>query len=322
MYLSLYCKGWKRVTQGLRVRGSWRPNRNFNILTSTLIAVNVVSFSFSRRSTGGPGVHSAGCWLSLLHLISNVSGPQTPSGFPRALTAGCGFPYHNSSITPSPTVCNSDWTVLTELYNSSTSTRSPTRSLKWHDWSSSSGNNCHAVHRSLSSGASLCSGTVAPSPCPILSALIRPRDFFRLLASEMCHFLPVHHLEIACLAGRRSKYNTGISLKVKLTATRKIPKKNLQRSFEEILFEKQSQSRRAPSEKKITLYKQSEESHTVEWGRFNCGDNIFMSKSFFPRRQVREALSGFPPRVERWLTSRNGWLLEGKLSSLFEVNDG
>ena len=27
MYLSLYCMGSKRVTQGLRVRGSWRPNR-------------------------------------------------------------------------------------------------------------------------------------------------------------------------------------------------------------------------------------------------------------------------------------------------------
>ena len=26
IYLSLYCKGWKRVTQGLRVRGSCRPN--------------------------------------------------------------------------------------------------------------------------------------------------------------------------------------------------------------------------------------------------------------------------------------------------------
>ena len=27
MYLSFYCKGSKRVTQGLRVRGSWRPNK-------------------------------------------------------------------------------------------------------------------------------------------------------------------------------------------------------------------------------------------------------------------------------------------------------
>ena len=140
------------------MRGSWRPNRNCNILTPTLMAVNVVSFSFSWSSTGGPGVHSAGCWLSLLHIISNFSGPQPPSGFPRAPSAGCGFPYHTSSIVPSPT-----WTgtrtvltfVLTELYNSSTSTRTPTRSLKSHVSSSSSGNNCHAVHRSLFSGASV-----------------------------------------------------------------------------------------------------------------------------------------------------------------------
>ena len=41
MYLSLYCKGSKMVTQGLRVRGSWRPNRNCNILTLTLMAVTL-----------------------------------------------------------------------------------------------------------------------------------------------------------------------------------------------------------------------------------------------------------------------------------------
>ena len=140
------------------MRGSWWPNINCNILTPTLMAVNVVSFSFSWCSTEGPGVHFAGCWLSLLHLISNFSGPQTPSGFPTAPSAGCGFPYHNSSIIPSPTVTGLRTvltSVLTELYNSSTSTRSPTRSLEWHDWSSSSGNICHAVRRSLSSGASV-----------------------------------------------------------------------------------------------------------------------------------------------------------------------
>ena len=48
-----------------------------------------------------PGVHSAGCWLSLLHLISNFSDPQIPSGFPRAPSAGCGFPYHTSSFSVS-----------------------------------------------------------------------------------------------------------------------------------------------------------------------------------------------------------------------------
>ena len=67
------------------------------------MAGNVVSFSFSRCSTGGPGAHSTGWWLSLLHLISNFSGPQTASGFPRPPSAGCGFPYHISSITTTPT---------------------------------------------------------------------------------------------------------------------------------------------------------------------------------------------------------------------------
>ena len=53
-------------------------------------------------STGGPAAQlSAGWWLSLQHLISNFSGLQTPSGFPRALSAGCGFPYHILSIIPS-----------------------------------------------------------------------------------------------------------------------------------------------------------------------------------------------------------------------------
>ena len=50
-----------------------------------------------------PRAHSVGCWLSLPYLISIFSGPQTPSGFPRAPSVGCGFPYHISS----PTVWNS-----------------------------------------------------------------------------------------------------------------------------------------------------------------------------------------------------------------------
>ena len=79
------------------------------------MAVNVVSFTFSWCSTGGPGVHSAGCWLSLLHLISNFSGPQTPSGFPRAPAARCGFPYHISSTTSSPTLLQLDSTQLSWL---------------------------------------------------------------------------------------------------------------------------------------------------------------------------------------------------------------
>ena len=96
-----------------------------------------------------PRAHSAGCWLSLLYLISIFSGPQTPSGFPRAPSVGCGFPYHISTPTVWNSTGNSTGSNSTELYNGST----PTRSLKLHVWSSSSGNNCHAVHRSLSSSA-------------------------------------------------------------------------------------------------------------------------------------------------------------------------
>ena len=85
------CKGSKRVTRGFRVRGSWRPNRNYNILTSTLMAVSVVSFSFSWCSTGGPAAHSAVWWFSLLHLISNFSGSQLIRA-PRPLRPDVAFP--------------------------------------------------------------------------------------------------------------------------------------------------------------------------------------------------------------------------------------
>ena len=64
------------------------------------------------------------CILSASSLDPNSSGPQAPS-------AWCGFPYPISSITPYPTVTATS--VLTELYNCPTPTRSPTRSLEWHD---------------------------------------------------------------------------------------------------------------------------------------------------------------------------------------------
>ena len=141
------------------------------------MAISVVSFSFSRvaqpeaqrpssllgdgflycilsatyldlNSSGPPRVPSAG--FSLPHLISNFSGPQLIRGSkgPFGL-AWLSLP-HLVSITPTVWLL-----VLSELSNSSTPTQSPTQSLEWHVWSSSSGNNCHAVQRSLSSGVSV-----------------------------------------------------------------------------------------------------------------------------------------------------------------------
>ena len=135
------------------MRGSWRPNRTA-IFWPPLLWPSALCLSRSpgllNRKPRGPL-----SWLSLPHLISNFSGPQiirapTQSGAPRAPSAWRGFPYHLSSLTPTVWLL-----VLTELCNSSTPTQSPTQSLEWHVWSSSSGNNCHAVQRSFSSGASV-----------------------------------------------------------------------------------------------------------------------------------------------------------------------
>ena len=97
------------------------------------------------------------CWVLAFFTASYQQLLWSPNsiGVPEGPLGRCGFPYHISSITPSDVSGTVLTSFLTELYNSSTPTRSPARSLKSHVWSSSSGNNCHAVHRSLSSGASV-----------------------------------------------------------------------------------------------------------------------------------------------------------------------
>ena len=140
------------------------------------------------------------CILSATALDSNSSGPLGPFGL-RWLS----LPHlvYNSVRYLTATVLIS---VLTELYNSSTSTQSPTRSLKSHVWSSSSGNNCHAVHRSLSSGASVyeCTMGVFFTSSHFISQY-PPTRFPLITAIRMCHFLPVHHLGMAFLAGSKAK---------------------------------------------------------------------------------------------------------------------
>ena len=102
------------------------------------------------RRPGGPL-----CWLSLLHLITNWSGPQSPSGVLKAPSAGWWLSLPHL-------VSNSSDLQLTDFLSSpsyiivqSPTQSSPTQSLEWHVWSSSSRNNCLAVQRSLSSGASV-----------------------------------------------------------------------------------------------------------------------------------------------------------------------
>ena len=75
-------------------------------------------------------------------------------------------------------------------------------SLEWPVWSLSNGNNCHAVHRSLSSGASLWSGTFTLSHIISRAHL---RDFFRLLTIGMCHFRYLRN-------GRCDRHRTEITI--------------------------------------------------------------------------------------------------------------
>ena len=145
--------------------------QNCSILTPTLMTISVVSFSFSRATQ-----------------------PEAQGPIP----LDAGFLYR--ILSPTGLVSKTHWLpVFTELYNSSIA---HSISLECHVWSSSSGNNCRAVHRSLSSGASVYDCTMGfylvpycqPSP---------PTRFLPITAIGMCHFLPVHHFGMACLAGSK-----------------------------------------------------------------------------------------------------------------------
>ena len=81
------------------------------------------------------------CILSATSLGPNSSGPQGRFGL---MWLSLPHLVYNSVRSLTATLIS----VLTEIYNSSTPTQSPTRSLESHVGSSSSGNNCHAVQRS------------------------------------------------------------------------------------------------------------------------------------------------------------------------------
>ena len=130
IYLSLYLKG-------LCVKGSWRPNRTATYWAPLL-------------------------WPSAL-CLSHSPGllNRRPRGPHRWMLAFSTASCHQRVWSPKPTDFLSSPSYII--------VQSPTQhlpitghrdvslplSLEWHVWLSSSGNNCHAIHRSLSSGASV-----------------------------------------------------------------------------------------------------------------------------------------------------------------------
>ena len=84
-------QGFKRVVQGLRVRGSWRSNINCNILTPKLMAISVVSFSFSRAAQ--PEAQGPLCWVLAFFIASYQHLLWTPTHQgPNPLRPGVAFP--------------------------------------------------------------------------------------------------------------------------------------------------------------------------------------------------------------------------------------
>ena len=182
----------------LCVRGSWGLNKDCNILTSPSPPGIAVCRS---RSPGllsrGPGAPASLGHSSLSgtfqHLLTNwspnsIGGPKGPSC--RAVA------FSTTSISNSSELQLPDFLSLPSYII----VQSPTQSLEWHVWSWSSGNNCHAVHRSLSCGASVYECTMGFYLVPFFQPS-PPTRFLPITAIGMCHFLPVHHFGMACLAG-------------------------------------------------------------------------------------------------------------------------
>ena len=183
------------------MRGSWRPN---------------ITEIFWPRSYG-----QQRCVFLVLYGCS--------TGALESTLLGAGFPYYISSISLSnstqlsqlsPSVqfvslilpSNSHAVIWTRLHASAISSdiwRSgcvTSASLEWPVWSSSSGNNCHAVQRSLSSGASVYESIMGFffTSSHFISQF-PPTRFPLITAIRMCHFLPVHHLEWHFWLGQKVK---------------------------------------------------------------------------------------------------------------------
>ena len=198
MYLSLYCKGSKRLLKVCVWEGVG-DRTEIAIFWPELLWPSTLCLSRSpgllNRRPRGPL-----CWVMAFFTASYQHLLWTPTHQgPKAPLAWCGFPYHISSITPSPTVtatyqgpqgpfglmwlylphlillrlqlyCNWLTSVLTELYNSSTPTQSPTRFLESHQAEISImqfTGHCLPVHQSMS----------VPLIFFTSSHFISPRDF-------------------------------------------------------------------------------------------------------------------------------------------------
>ena len=182
------------------VRGSWRPNITEIFWPRSYGRQRCVFFVLQDCSTGAleslrPGV--AFPTTSPLQLALELNRPllfnmsalyylQTPTRW-----------YGHASTPPQFLPISGDRDVSLPL------------SLEWPVWSSSSGNNWHAVQRSLSSGASVYESIMGFFlPRPISSATRFPL----ITDTRMCHFLSCASPWMAFLAGSKGQNITILHL--------------------------------------------------------------------------------------------------------------
>ena len=215
MYLSLYSKGPKRLFKVLLWEGVGDRTELQYVDPHSYGRQHCVFLVLQGCSTGGPGAQlSAGWWLSLLHLISNFSGPQLNRGPQGPLRPGMAFPTTSHLLLQLSDFLSwlsyiivqrplNLWNGMFERHQAEITVMQ----FRGHS---------HPVHQSMSVSWDFL-------PSPISSANFRLRDFFQLLAIVMCHFLLVHHFGMAYLAGLKVKIQQYSTFKKLYLAHRRDP---------------------------------------------------------------------------------------------------
>ena len=188
---------------GFTVRGSWRSNITAIFWPFTLMAVPLC---LSRSSDAQQEPWGPLCWVLAFFTASYQHLLWTPihQGVPRAPSAGYGFPYHISTPTPSDLQLNwlveLNWVILSfdahsifEIECFHHQAEITVMQFRGHSL---------LVHQSISVlwefffSSSHFISQFPPTRFPLITAI------------RMCHFLPVHHLGMAFLAGFEGQNTT------------------------------------------------------------------------------------------------------------------
>ena len=180
--------------------GDWTELQHFD---PTLMAVSVVSVSFSRvvqpEAQGPSSLLDNGflyCILSPTGLQNSIGGSEDPFGrvwlsLPHLVSVSSDLQLSDFLSWPSHIIVQRPLNSPPNLWHGMFDRhQAEITVMQFRGYSL-------PVHQTMSvSWAFTLSHFVSQ---------IRRRDFFRLLAIGMCHFLPVHHFRMACLAGSKVK---------------------------------------------------------------------------------------------------------------------